>query len=1015
MSSPAPKGGYRGGRGGYRGGRGGGDHPGNRGGFSGGQGGGRGGGRGDSRGGGEARGRGRGGRGRGRPHAEPQVFSPPVAPTLDLGTKTIEDKYNSKVREPGLEALSLDRQFPLRPGYGTRGRHVLLWANYFQLVAKQNTAFYRYNIEIKAPGKCPEPKGKKVKRIIQLLLEDHLQEFRGRIATDFKATLVCRDSLQFESQVFDVAYRADNEDTPPADPDVYQVRVLATGSIGVADILNYLSSANLSERYDRKEEILQVLNIVVGYSPKTKGNILTVGANRHFQLGPSAEKSNLQGGLEALRGYFVSVRAATARLLVNVQVKHIACLNEGPLKMVITAIGGNDKRLQTFLKGKRVQLLHLQKVKGNQRIPRVKTITGFANTGDGRGLEHPPRVAHFAAGPDKVYFYLKGPLKEGQSQSEGKGGKKGKRGKGKEKDKAGAAPDHGYISVYEYFSRVHNVSVMDLKMPVVNVGSKQNPSYLPGEVCYVEEGQPSNTKLTPTQSRAMIKFAVRPPYENAKSITGRGTQVIGVTPNTPQVLTNMGLSISPHLIAVDGRVLEGPVIRYGESSKYAKGASWNLTGVKFPQASTLSQWTYLYLPGATDQDISEKIREFIETAGNHGLKVSNPLPPVWFGERFYDKDNSETLADKVDRAFNALLERHPYVKFVLVILPLEDSSIYNRVKYRGDIQNGIHTVCVLANKFRGIQYCANVALKFNLKLGGTNHVLDSSKLGVVGEGKTMLVGIDVTHPSPGSSSQAPSVAAMVANVDKHLAQWPASIRLQQEPKAEMVDKLQEMLESRLRLWQRRNNKTLPENLLVYRDGVSEGQYNRVLEEELPLLRKACERLYPATWTKKNLPRISIIVVGKRHNTRFYPVTLNEADANSNPVNGTIVDRGVTEARNWDFYLQAHTALHGTAKPAHYFVILDEIFRARKTGPATSDALEDLTHNLCYLFGRATKAVSVCPPAYYADLACERARRYLSSYFDASPSETVVSGQTGQGPSEDELRIHPNLENSMFYI
>lgn len=99
----------------------------------------------------------------------------------------------------------------------------------------------------------------------------------------------------------------------------------------------------------------------------------------------------------------------------------------------------------------------------------------------------------------------------------------------------------------------------------------------------------------------------------------------------------------------------------------------------------------------------------------------------------------------------------------------------------------------------------------------------------------------------------------------------------------------------------------------------------------------------------------------------------DADGRSkNPPNGTMVDRSVTKACNWDFYLQAHKVLQGTARPVHYFTVWDEIFHNRT--PKTpfvnaADVLLDLTHRLCYLFGRATKAVSICPPAYYADLVC----------------------------------------------
>jgi hypothetical protein len=221
------------------------------------------------------------------------------------------------------------------------------------------------------------------------------------------------------------------------------------------------------------------------------------------------------------------------------------------------------------------------------------------------------------------------------------------------------------------------------------------------------------------------------------------------------------------------------------------------------------------------------------------------------------------------------------------------------------------------------------------------------------------------------------------------------------------------------------NKALPENILVYRDGVSEGQYNIVLDEELPALRTACDAMYPATDTKAGKPRITIVIVGKRHNTRFYPTKTEEADRGGNPVNGTIVDRGVTEARNWDFFLQAHSAIQGTARPAHYYIVYDQIFRGLKLPPkflTAADALEDLTHNMCYLFGRATKAVSICPPAYYADLVCARARCYLSMLFDPSPLSSPDTSSVGTGaavtpqtPDPSMVTIHPVVRDAMFYV
>lgn len=168
----------------------------------------------------------------------------------------------------------------------------------------------------------------------------------------------------------------------------------------------------------------------------------------------------------------------------------------------------------------------------------------------------------------------------------------------------------------------------------------------------------------------------------------------------------------------------------------------------------------------------------------------------------------------------------------------------------------------------------------------------------------------------------------------------------------------------------------------------------------------------------------MIIVGKRHHTRFYPTItkdIDERDHSFNCKNGTVVDRGVTEQRNWDFSLQTHSAIKGTARLAHYYIILNEIFKqkdVRYPHENVADVIEDLTHSMCYLFGRATQAVSICPPAYYADVVCERARRYLSGYFDAQTSAGTPtvggSGNLGE-PTNGDVRVHELLKDSMFYI
>jgi hypothetical protein len=89
--------------------------------------------------------------------------------------------------------------------------------------------------------------------------------------------------------------------------------------------------------------------------------------------------------------------------------------------------------------------------------------------------------------------------------------------------------------------------------------------------------------------------------------------------------------------------------------------------------------------------------------------------------------------------------------------------------------------------------------------------------------------------------------------------------------------------------------------------------------------------------------------------------------------------------------------------------------------------------MSYLYGRATKAVSICPPAYYADLVCTRARVLNSNFYDdnASSHDGDDKGEAKKGdpkkgaPKKDDdkkkdptmaiTEVNEKLRNTMYYI
>ncbi|KAJ5638279.1 hypothetical protein N7490_008158 [Penicillium lividum] len=985
---------------------------------------------------------GRGGRGgfRGSGNQGPRIFKWLVNYDHSEGQPIpAPDAQVEKVENANAQALTLGRKktadsarYPDRPGYGTLGRPVTLYANYMPFAAVGKPVF-RYHVHI-AKDQGKDLPVKKARQVVRLLLEEHFASDIKNIATDYRSTLISCVELRLggEDKKFDVRWKSENEVEYMDEPKVYNVTVGATGTLDPVDLVNYLTSSSVTTPLMHQEQIIGAMNIIIGHQPKTDRSVVTLSGNKHFSLNPAiSERMSLGGGLEALRGYFVSVRAATARVLLNVQVKYLACYQEGPLPMVIGEFlrtnSRNTYRLESFLKRMRICASHIVRKtsSGKSRPPAVKSIAGLATPADGRSSANPPRVARHGAGPFDVEFFLEAPGSKPPAAQAAQPGGKGK--KGKKPVKAGPAPAGQYISVGAYFKREYKKD-LDPDMPVINVGNRQFPMYLPVDICMVQPGQPVGTKLSPNQTSDMLKFAVmgRKPAQNAQSIVSKGAGMLGLEPLNA-TLAAFGVRVDNNLITVQGRVLSPPKIMYAKQKEIMTMAgSWNMKAIQFSRPVPLKNWTYLYVTTERARTywqnpatMMESLRKFTSVLRSMGIEAEMPKE----GQRVVLNGSNGSDAEVIERAVRQLQDRYK-PSMILGVLYGKDTTLYNTIKQVCDVRCGVRNVNVQAEKLAVAQdqYCANVGLKINLKLGGGNQSLRSSDLGLFGNGKTMLVGLDVTHPSPGSSSNAPSVAAIVASVDPTLAQWPAEIRIQGS-RNEMVADLDVLMQSRLKLWAKHNKNKYPGNIVVYRDGVSEGQYNLVLDNELPLLKRACAAVYPAAETKRGLPAMSIIIVGKRHNTRFYPTSDADADRSANPMPGTVVDRGVSESKSWDFFLQAHSALQGTARPAHYFTIWDEIFYPQHPGTngarGAADVLQDLTHKMCYLFGRATKAVSVCPPAYYADLVCTRARCYLSDLFDPSlsnPEASVVGTEgAGQMGGDENVLIHPNVKDTMFYI
>jgi eukaryotic translation initiation factor 2C len=143
------------------------------------------------------------------------------------------------------------------------------------------------------------------------------------------------------------------------------------------DLINYLASSNAGTILNSsKEDMVQACNIVLAHNLKTVRRSHNL-SNRHYDSAAfNPERFDLGSGLDAIRGYFISTRAATGRLLVSVQIKSSPSFRKGPLANFMSAVGTvNKARFNKALERVCVSVTHIVRLNAaGQQSRCMKTI-----------------------------------------------------------------------------------------------------------------------------------------------------------------------------------------------------------------------------------------------------------------------------------------------------------------------------------------------------------------------------------------------------------------------------------------------------------------------------------------------------------------------------------------------------------------------------------------------------------------------------------------------------------------
>ncbi|KAK7529899.1 Piwi domain-containing protein [Phyllosticta citribraziliensis] len=588
------------------------------------------------------------------------------------------------------------------------------------------------------------------------------------------------------------------------------------------------------------------------------------------------------------------------------------------------------------------------------------------------------------------------------------------------------------IKIADYFWQKYQVKIQP-NMPLVQM-TKQSV-IMPLDFCEIVENQRYPFKLSDNQTSKMINFAVKAPADRWKDIQqGLSKLNWGQDP----ILRSWGLRIDSNPVSVKARQLPVPKVDFANSSITPRDAGtgrWRIDKMKFkgPTPQTLKSWGVMVIHNGTQKPEAPLVTRFMQRFSEVYVKHGGSIDPKARMPALLSQ-TSPDLVQTVETAFNGTGNKFMHRPQVLIFIVLnKNADTYNRIKKMCECRYGIVSQVIQAQHIPKCQdqYISNVCMKFHAKLGGfTSQAVGTAATLIkqskgMGNGKTMMcIGADVSHPAPGSLKDGTvgSYAAITMSLNKELTRYAAQVQTNGF-RVEMITtyNMNNLLGKMVRHWMGKNGGKLPDNVIYFRDGVSEGQYPELLNQELRDLKALFRDIDP-----KNQTKVTLVVASKRHHVRFFPQK-GHGDRTENPKPGCLVETGVTHPYQFDFYLTAHSAIKGTARPVHYTVLHNEI-------GMTADELHQLVFEHSFQYIRSTTPVSIHPAVYYAHLASQRAHAHTDLMAGqgkkdgkgsvGTGTQKLASGAKGkQSSTEDKtptevyplLAMHPDADYTMWYI
>lgn len=295
--------------------------------------------------------------------------------------------------------------------------------------------------------------------------------------------------------------------------------------------------------------------------------------------------------------------------------------------------------------------------------------------------------------------------------------------------------------------------------------------------------QAVNKKCTELQTRNMIKVAATSTDVRKQKIMD---MLLKMSHNQSPTLNQFGIKVGTGFTNVPARILPAPTLEYRNRTVIPSRGQWRIDGLQFLQPMTLTRYGVLVMVKYIRECDVRQFCDYVSAIFFSLRKKKLKFDFYFFfcvqinriGRQIgmnidvqystYNLDAfSRSIRDDLNREMSKMIGKN--IELLFCVIP-DRGDTYGKVKQCAELDCGILTQCIkastLSRKGNDQSTVSNILLKVNAKLNGTNHKLAQNSVQPLMKKPFMLIGADVTHPSPGQD-QIPSVVGVVSSHDIH--------------------------------------------------------------------------------------------------------------------------------------------------------------------------------------------------------------------------------------------------------